>query len=60
MNKDYDITNISNYKKNMDFDEYKQIIAIYENILNEFISYSINTLFFQKKKFVIIYNKPRY
>ena len=37
MNKEYEITNISNYKKHMNLDEYKQIIAVYENILNEFI-----------------------
>lgn len=49
MNKEYEITNISNYKKHMNLDEYKQIIAVYENILNEFIYYSLNTIFFQKK-----------
>jgi DNA-dependent RNA polymerase auxiliary subunit epsilon len=53
MNKDYEITNISNYKKKMNFEEYKQIIAIYENILNEFICYSINTIFFQKKDLLL-------
>lgn len=53
MNKDYEITNTSNYKKKMNLDEYKQIIAVYENILIEFISYSINTIFFQKKDLLL-------
>ena len=53
MNKEYEITNISNYKKKMVFNEYKQIIAVYENILHEFISYSLNTIFFQRKNLLL-------
>ena len=49
MNKEYEITNISNYKNKMDLNEYKMIINSYENLLIEFISYSIKIIFFQKK-----------
>ncbi len=47
--KNYEITNLANYMKNYDNNQYSNIINTYESIINEFIVYAISSFFIQKK-----------
>ena len=49
----FEITNISNYVKNLDINDYNKIMTAYEIIIQDFITYTFDTIFIQKKDFLL-------
>ena len=53
MDKQFDITNTSNYNQTFEINDYSKIISLYQSIIIEFIKYAIGTIFIQKKSFLL-------
>tara|TARA_B100001057_G_C22851845_1_gene951248 strand:- start:221 stop:1036 length:816 start_codon:yes stop_codon:yes gene_type:complete len=49
MNDNFELTNKSNYEKDFEGSKYKKIFNIYEDLLNDYLQYSDETVFIQDK-----------